>query len=68
MIGDEIKYLLIPEPPSRLAMNFQRGRFKEQQVAAVFQGSHISVKRLPVIAYQRYSAGGGELPGDARSC
>jgi hypothetical protein len=36
VIGDKIKNLLIPEPPSRLAVNFQRRRLKEQQVTAIF--------------------------------
>src|SRR5229473_6062838 len=34
-------------------------------MAAIFQGDHIGVERLPSIAHQHYSTGGSELPRDA---
>src|SRR6266851_6605609 len=63
MPRDEVEDLLIPKPRGRLAVDFQRGRLKEEDVAAVFQGSDIGIKRFPVVAHQRYPAGGGELRG-----
>src|SRR5713101_2825180 len=64
MIGDKVKDFLIPEPAGCLAMDLQRTRLEEQQVAAIFQGRHVVVERLPIIANQDDSAGGGELSGD----
>src|SRR5882672_3145828 len=73
MICDKVKDLLIPEPAGCLAVDLQRARLKDQQVAAIFQGGHVIVERLPIIPYQDDSAGRGELSGDAaltqsRSC
>jgi hypothetical protein len=34
-------------------------------VRKIFQGGHVGVERLPVIAYQGHPAGGGKLAGDA---
>src|SRR5260370_33607589 len=73
MIGDKIKELLVPEPAGCLAMDLQRTRLEDQQVAAIFQGGHVVVERLPIIPDQDDSAGGGELSGDValsqgRSC
>src|SRR6266581_426111 len=73
MVGDKVKDLLVPKPAGCLAMDLQRTRLEEQQVAAIFQGGHVLVERLPIIPYQDDSAGGGELSGDAalsqgRSC
>src|SRR5262249_13274717 len=67
MVYDKIEDLLVPEPAGRLAVDFQGRRLKEQQVAAIFQGGHVGVERLPVVAHQRYPAGGRELPWDIAS-
>ena len=32
----------------RLAVDFQRGRFEEEDVAAVFQGGHVGIERFPL--------------------
>jgi hypothetical protein len=34
-------------------------------MAAIFQGGHVGVERLPGVAHQRHAAGGGELARDA---
>src|SRR6266550_5314365 len=65
LVGDEVKNLLVPEPASRLAVNFQGTRLEDQQVTSIFQGGHVVVERLPIIPYQDDSAGRGELSRDA---
>ena len=59
--GDEVENLLVPKPTRRLAVHFQGRRLEEEDMAAVFQSSHIGVERLPVIADERQPASGGEL-------
>src|SRR6266478_4666848 len=65
MIGDKVKDFLIPKPAACLAVDLQGTRLEDQQVAAIFQGGHVLVERLPIIPYQDDSAGRGELSGDA---
>src|ERR1700687_3955558 len=64
VLGNKIKDLLIPEPPGRLEMDFLGRWLEEQQVAAIFQGGHVGVKRLPGVAHQRHPTGGSELSRD----
>ena len=59
--GDEVKDLLVPKPTGRLAVHFQSCGLEEQDMAAVLQGSHVGVERLPVVADQRQAAVGSEL-------
>src|SRR5260370_9270003 len=62
---DKIKYLLIPKPTSCLAMTLQGAGFEDQEMAAIFEGGHVGVERLPSVAHQDHSAGRGELTRDA---
>src|SRR5712692_4857660 len=64
VVTHKVKNLLIPKPAGCLAMDLLRTRLEEQQVAAIFQGRHVMVERLPIIADQDDSAGSGELSGD----
>src|SRR5260370_17235425 len=65
VIGDEVKYLFIPEPAGGMAMDFPRRRLKDEHMTAVFQGGHVGVEGLPVIAHQRHPVGGRELVWNA---
>src|SRR5712692_1262679 len=65
VLSDKIKYLLIPKPSSRLEMDFQGAGLEDQEMAAFFHGSRVSVERFPRIAHQHYATGGRELPRDA---
>src|SRR5262249_36287017 len=67
VVRDKIEDRLIPNPPRRLAVDFHRRRLEEQQMAAVFQGGHVSIECVPVVTHQRYPAAGGELPRDVVS-
>src|SRR5262249_56086485 len=50
--GDEGEDLLVPKPTGCLAMDFERRRFEDQDMAAVFQGGYVGIERLPVVADQ----------------
>src|SRR5262249_29351472 len=58
---DEVEKPLVPKPTRRLPVHFQDRRLEEENMAAVLQGSHVGIERLPVIADQRQPAGGSEL-------
>ena len=66
--GHEIENVLVPEPAGRLTMDFERAGGELQAMAAVFQGSHIRVQRLPLVGNDGHPAGRGELPMDAVAC
>src|SRR5216683_1607950 len=57
----EVENLLIPKPSSGPAMHFQRRRLEQQHMAAVLQGGHVGIERLPVIANHCDATLGGEL-------
>src|SRR5216683_2220525 len=65
VVGHEIKYLRIPKPAGRVAVDLQRSRLEDEHMATVFQGGHVGVEGLPVVAHQGHSAGGGKSARDA---
>src|SRR5262249_18993867 len=65
VVGDKVEYLRIPEPAGRLSVDFERCGLEEKQMAAIFQGRHVGVKRLPGVTHERHPTGSCKLPWDA---
>ena len=49
MTAEPVKDLLIPEPAGNVLMHFERGRFKDQDVAPVLDSGHVVVERFQAL-------------------